>query len=244
MNKQKEREKRLHALETILKYTFTDTTLLQMAVTHSSYAHEYLEDESFYNERLEFLGDAVLELAVSGRLYKTMVEQEGDLSRRRSQIVCEPSLAYIARKLSLGQFLYLSRGEEKNGGRGRNSILSDLVEAIIGAMYLDGGYDAAFAFIDREILSCLDEIDEHREKDYKTMLQEIIQAKGLPAPEYSLAAMEGPPHARIFTMQAVVEGKSLAEGQGRTKKEAEQHAAHAVYQKICEAEAKGEDIWN
>ena len=223
--------KKLARLESVLKYTFTDTNLLRLAMTHSSYAHEYLEDTGFYNERIEFLGDAVLELAISNMLYHTMPGQEGDLSRRRAQIVCEPSLAYVARALDLGPFLNLSRGEDKNGGRQRDSILSDFVEALIGALYLDGGYEAAFRFIEREILSRLEEIDSHTEQDYKTLLQETVQADHL-SPIYTLIGEDGPPHDRVFTMRVEIDGKVLGIGTGRSKKAAEQHAARKALEQI------------
>ena len=218
-------------VKSVLQYTFTDTNLLRLAMTHSSYAHEYLEDTGFYNERIEFLGDAVLELAISNMLYHTMPGQEGDLSRRRAQIVCEPSLAYVARALKLGPFLNLSRGEDKNGGRNRDSILSDFVEALIGALYLDGGYEAAFRFIEREILSRLEEIDSHTEQDYKTLLQETVQADHF-SPVYTLIGEEGPPHDRLFTMQVEIDGKILGIGTGRSKKAAEQHAARKALEQI------------
>ncbi|MCR5005164.1 MAG: ribonuclease III [Clostridiales bacterium] len=223
--------RKLTHLQSVLQYTFTDTNLLRLAMTHSSYAHEYLADADFYNERIEFLGDAVLELAVSNMLYHTMHGQEGDLSRRRAQIVCEPSLAYVARALDLGEFLNLSRGEDKNGGRQRDSILSDFVEALIGALYLDGGYDAAFRFIDREILSRLKEIEVHTEQDYKTLLQEIVQVDHL-SPVYTLIGEDGPPHNRVFTMQVEIDGRVLGTGTGRSKKAAEQHAAQKALEQI------------
>lgn len=224
-------QKIIQKLESVLQYTFTDTTLLLMAMTHSSYAHERLEDTRFYNERLEFLGDAVLELAVSRMLYMTMSEQEGDLSKTRASIVCEPSLAYVARALDLGQFLRLSHGEEKNGGRERSSILSDFVEAIIGAIYLDGGYEPALSFIERELFTRLEEIHEHTGRDYKTDLQEKVQAQAETV-RYDLIETAGPPHNRRFTMQAVVADKVLGQGIGKTKKEAEQQAAKAALEKL------------
>ncbi len=223
--------RKLTRLQSILQYTFTDTNLLRLAMTHSSYAHEYLADTEFYNERIEFLGDAVLELAVSNMLYHTMKGQEGDLSRRRAQIVCEPSLAYVARTLDLGPYLNLSRGEDKNGGRQRDSILSDFVEALIGALYLDGGYEAAFRFIEREILSRLEEIEVHTEQDYKTQLQEIVQTEHL-SPVYTLIGEDGPPHNRVFTMQVEIDGRVLGTGSGRSKKAAEQHAARKALEEI------------
>ena len=229
---------KLNELESVLQYTFTDTTLLRLAMTHSSYAHECLKDTDFYNERLEFLGDAVLELATSKMLYLASAEQEGDLSRRRASIVCEPSLAYVAGKLGLGRFLLLSRGEEKNGGRRRSSILSDFFEAIIGAIYLDGGYEPALAFIERVLFSRLDEIHEHTGQDHKTRLQEKVQAKGL-VPEYHLIETAGPPHDRVFTMEVCVEDQVLGRGEGRTKKEAEQQAARKAMQMLSE-----DDRWN
>lgn len=232
--------KKLHALEQCLKHTFADTNLLRLAMTHSSYAHEYLEDTNFHNERLEFLGDAVLELVTSKMLYAAFQTPEGDLSRKRAAIVCEPSLAYVAKELQLGRYLYVSRGEEKNGGRRRNSLLADFFEALIGAIYLDAGYDEAESFIYRELFSRLKEIDRVAEKDYKTMVQEIVQAKGSAAPEYVLVETSGPPHDRVFTMQAFFQGQCMGTGKGRSKKEAEQHAAHRVYEQLTAAEQETE----
>ena len=223
-------DEKMTRLEQTLQYTFTDKKLLETAMTHSSYAHEYINEgkQLAYNERLEFLGDAVLELEISRMLYTTMDVQEGDLSRRRAQIVCEQSLSYVARQMKLGQYLRLSRGEEKSGGKRKDSLLSDFVEALIGAVYLDGGYEEAKRLIQREIVGRIDEIDRKGPIDYKTLLQEKVQASGREAPVYHLYSMSGPPHDRRFTMEAVVEGQVMGLGTGRTKKAAEQMAAEAA----------------
>lgn len=237
--KESEKEK-LQALELCLKHTFTDKNLLRQAMTHSSYAHEYLEDENFHNERLEFLGDAVLELITSRMLYDSMESQEGDLSKKRASIVCEPSLAYVAKELGLGRFLNVSHGEEKNGGRRRNSLLADLVEALIGAMYLDAGYETAETFVKRELFSRIKEIEKNTVKDYKSMVQELVQAKGAAAPVYEVIKTEGPPHNCRFTTQAVFQNEVVGVGIGRSKKEAQQQAARMAYEKLT----AGGSQWN
>ncbi len=232
MTDAKKTREKLDALAACLHHTFRDETLLLQAMTHSSYAHESLADPAFHNERLEFLGDAVLELAATRMLYETLSVPEGDLSRIRSQIVCEGSLAYAAGSMRLEQYLLLSRGEEKNGGRSRNSLRADFFEALIGALYLDAGYETAEEFIKRELFSRIPEIEGRTEDNYKSVLQESVQARGIAAPEYELVKEEGPPHDRFFTVQVRIDGRVLGTGSGRSKKEAEQHAARSAYERL------------
>ncbi len=207
-------------------YRFTDQTLLKQALTHSSYANEHHMDKMKNNERLEYLGDAVLELCVSEYLYrKDPGMPEGEMTKLRASIVCEPTLYLCARNISLGSFLFLGKGEDATGGRERASVVSDAMEAVIGAIYLDGGFDGAKAFIHHFILNDLDHIQLF--SDSKTILQELVQAQGHCGElVYQLVKEEGPDHNKTFVVQAVLGGQILGEGRGRTKKAAEQEAAY------------------
>lgn len=200
--------------------------LLQMALTHSSYSFERKE-RIRNNQRLEFLGDAVLELVISEFLYNTCTSgTEGELTKLRASIVCEPSLARVARNLGLGAALYMGKGEERSGGRERPSILADAFEALLGAVYLDGGLAAAgeFALLQlREVIS--DVLEGRVERDYKTELQEILQKKSNHPVNYVILKEEGPAHDRFFTAGVVYMGRQMGSGTGHSKKEAEQHAA-------------------
>ena len=219
----------LAKVEHLIGYTFQNKALLKQALTHSSYSKE-MEGEKKHPqvkdyERLEFLGDAVLELLTSQMLFQKYDWQEGKLTKTRAAIVCEASLSYIARKMGLGEYLVLSRGEEKTGGKDRDSILCDLVEAVLGAVYLDSDLETARQFIDRILFSHLDEIPKQRAADYKSRLQELLQAKGKTPPEYVVTKEAGPPHDRTFTIALVLEGKVLTEAEGKSKKSAAQEAA-------------------
>lgn len=217
MRKQEEFEK-------IIGYTFQNETLLRRALTHSSYANER-HRKSEDNERLEFLGDAVLELVSSEFLFLNYPKlSEGDLTKLRASLVCEPTLAACTAQIQLGEFVRLGRGEEQTGGRRRKSILSDALEAVIGAIYLDGGFTNAKEFIQRFVLDDL----EHKQLffDSKTILQERIQAHCEEALHYELIHEEGPDHQKIFIVQAMLGDKIIGKGQGRTKKAAEQEAAY------------------
>ncbi len=221
-------------LEEILQYHFRDESLLEQAVTHVSYANEEYKDLSRSNERLEFLGDAVLELVTSHFLYERMETPEGILSRTRAGLVCEESLAKTAVRYGLGQFLLLSHGMERTSGRTQPAILEDLVESLFGAVYLDGGLEEARKVITRMVLA------EWREdmpfKDYKTVLQEILQGEQEQIPEYVLVSESGPPHKRVFTSEVRWNGKTYGIGTGSTKKEAEQQAARIALPKAREKE--------
>ncbi len=219
------------ALEEKIGYHFTDQDLLIQAMTHTSYVNEIGESREAANERLEFLGDAVLELIVSDYLYRACPgEAEGTMTKARVGIVSEPALARQAQALALGDHLRIGRGEEKTGGRRRPSITSDAMEALIGALYLDGGMEAAKAFIEQFILKDADPMK--LPTDSKTALQEYVQAHAMGEVEYRLTKTEGPDHERIFTMEAVIGGKTYADGSGRSKKAAEQEAARATLRLI------------
>ncbi len=211
-------------LEKTIGYTFGDRELLKRALTHSSFANERTGGKHKDYERLEFLGDAVLELVSSDYLYHKRDDlPEGKLTKLRASMVCEPALATCARKIELQQYILLGKGEELTGGRDRDSIISDVMEAVIGAMYLDGGIDRAREFIYRFVL---DEMDGDTSiQDSKTALQELIQAIGYESFEYRMAGEKGPDHDKIFMAEAVLNGKVIGRGEGRTKKAAEQMAA-------------------
>ncbi|OGY07843.1 MAG: ribonuclease III [Candidatus Blackburnbacteria bacterium RIFCSPHIGHO2_01_FULL_43_15b] len=205
--------------------TFKDKSCLHRAFIHRSYLNENkVETES--NERLEFLGDAVLEFIVSNNLFVHFPNlDEGHLTALRSKLVNTTSLAETARELDLGSALYLSRGEEQSGGRTNTGLLANTVEALLGAIFLDQGVDGAREFVDRFILSKVPQTVKESLKDPKSMLQEFVQAKGLPAPSYKVIAESGPDHAKEFTIEVWIDKKSYAAGKGNSKKAATQDAA-------------------
>ena len=215
----------LKELEGKIGYTFRKKELMENAMRHSSYANETrkkLKD----NERLEFLGDAVLELSSSEFIFKNYPGMpEGDMTKLRASIVCEPTLAQCASVIELGTFLRLGKGEELTGGRFRDSIVSDAMEALIGAIYLDGGFASAKEFVNRFVLNDIE--NKKLFYDSKTILQEIVQSsfKGQPM-SYHLVREEGPDHDKTFVMQLFIGDKGFEEGSGRTKKSAEQQAAY------------------
>lgn len=212
-------------LEERIGYQFADPVLLKQALTHSSRTNEQKINKTGNYERLEFLGDAVLELVTSEHLFHERPElPEGELTKLRASIVCEPSLAFCARDLELGQFLYLGKGEEQTGGRGRDSIVSDVMEAVIGAIYLDGGMERAKAFIYRFVLSDLEE--KQLFFDSKSNLQELIQGQLKREFHYELLEEKGPEHDKIFVTEVRMESEVLGRGEGRSKKAAEQQAAY------------------
>jgi len=214
-------------LEEIISYSFKDKALLTRALTHSSCSHE-TGGES--NERLEFLGDAVLEFIVSGMLYESFPEMpEGWLTKRRAALVCESSLAEAARNLAVGEFLLLGKGEDSSGGRGRGTVLSDAIEALIGAIYLDGGIDAATEFIERTIGPAM---EGARLTDPKTALQEILQRGGGAPASYEIIGESGPPHRKRYQSSVSHMGRTLGIGSGSNKKESEQNAASAALEKL------------
>ena len=215
----------MESLEKSLHYSFKDRDLLHTALTHSSFANERGGTVP-YNERLEFLGDAVLSIVVSDYIFKNLQDlPEGELTRIRATLVCEKSLCDLARAIHLGNFLYLGRGEDLSGGRDRPSILADAFEAVIAAIYLDGGMEAASAFILRNMGSLINNRQYKPFVDYKTQLQEIVQQNPEEQLQYVLAGEEGPDHAKVFTVQVHLNSNVFSTATGRSKKVAEQNAA-------------------
>ena len=222
--------KDLYTLEEKLGYQFRDISLLEGALYHSSYANEHRKQEVRSNERLEFLGDAVLGFVSAAHLYgKHPDSPEGELTRIRAALVREESLFEVASYLGLGEYLLLGKGEELGGGRQRPSILADATESVFAAVYLDGGIEAARELIHRVLLDKeREELVEERRRDYKTELQELVQRKPEQALQYDLVGESGPDHNKTFTMQVKLNGETIGEGCGRTKKEAEQMSAKAA----------------
>ena len=209
----------------VIGYHFHDEKLLRQALTHSSFANEKHLKKHSDNERLEFLGDAVLEIISSEFLYKEYPDKpEGELTKLRASIVCEPTLALCTKDIALGEYLLLGKGEDQTGGRGRKSILSDALEAVIGAIYLDGGFANAKEFIHKYILTDI----EHKKLFYdsKTILQEVVQGNYKESLHYELISEEGPDHDKKFSVEARIGDKVIGEGCGHTKKAAEQEAAY------------------
>ena len=218
-------------LEQRLGYAFQNRAYLETALTHSSYANERHGLHS--NERLEFLGDSVLGFCAAKticRLYPEM--PEGEMTRLRAELVCEASLHQVASALDLGPYLRLGRNEECNGGRRRVSILADCVEAVIAAMYLDGGLEPAERFIEERILKDVRAGHRPVRTDYKTQLQEILQKEGGAAPVYSIIGESGPDHNKSFAARVLLHDGAYADGTGKSKKEAEQNAAKAALQML------------
>lgn len=229
MNHKRKNELPLTSLEDKIQYHFSDPGLLIHALTHSSYANEMRMNKENNNERLEFLGDAVLELVTSEYVYREYKNlTEGDLTKLRASIVCEPTLSSCARDLNIGEYLLLGKGEDSSGGRVRESILSDALEAIIGAIYLDGGFTNAKEFVIKFILNSVK--DKELFFDSKTILQEIIQNENKQKIKYKLISEEGPDHNKTFTIAVYVGNDQIGCGTGRTKKAAEQEAASQAIQ--------------
>lgn len=219
-----EKKDSLEKLESKIAYTFQNKKLVKQAVTHSSYANERKINKIEDYERLEFLGDAVLELVSSEFLFAKHREMpEGQLSRTRAAMVCEPSLAACARDLGLDQYILLGKGEEMTGGRRRDSIVSDAMEALIGAVYLDGGFEKAKEFIHRFVLENLE--NKALFYDAKSILQEEMQKSGVDV-HYVLTGESGPEHDKTFSVEVYQGEKLLGKGSGHNKKKAEQQAAH------------------
>lgn len=215
----------LSEFESIIEYHFQNIELLQKAMFHSSYTNEMDMSRLESNERLEFLGDAVLELISSEFLFKAYPNYpEGDLTKLRASLVCEPTLATVARGIDVGDYVFLGKGEEATGGRLRDSITSDALEAVIGAIYLDGGIENAKQFIEKFVLNDIEE--KQLFHDSKTTLQEVVQGSSKGEIVYSLIKEEGPDHDKTFTVQISIGGQVTGTGEGRTKKAAEQQAAY------------------
>lgn len=218
-------DKDLKGLEQKISYRFHNPKLIQQAMTHSSFANEHRLEKARCNERLEFLGDAVLEVISSDFLFHKYTDKpEGELTKIRASIVCEPTLAYCASEIGLGNYLRLGKGEEATGGRDRSSVVSDAMEALIGAIYLDGGFASAKEFVEQFILNDI----EHKQLFYdsKTILQEMVQAAGDLNLQYEILKEEGPDHNKTFEVRALLADEEIGRGTGRTKKSAEALAAY------------------
>ena len=214
-------------LQKKVRFKWRNPELLRMALVHSSYTYENKGREEQNNERLEFLGDAVLELIISDYYYTNChYKTEGELTKMRALTVCEPSLAGVAQRLELGRYMFMGRGEERSGGRERPALLADSFEALLGAVYLDGGLEEARRVALQQLEDIIAEVKSgNTVLDYKTLLQETLQRKSSDPIHYVITNEEGPDHDKIFTAIVEYQGKKLGQGRGRTKKEAEQQAA-------------------
>ncbi len=213
-------------LEEQLTYVFRDASLVETALTHRSWTNETQDTQRADNERLEFLGDAVLALVSSDLLMKRFpAEPEGELSKARAAIVNEAGLARIAESLTLGQWIFLGRGEEQAGGRQKRSLLANAFEALVGAVYLDGGFEAAFRVAGKLIEPLMADVPAAANKDFKSRLQELAQAKLQMAPSYIVLSERGPDHAKTFEIAILIGEKEYGRAFGRSKKEAQQNAA-------------------
>ena len=222
----------LAELQKKLGYEFNDKALLISALTHSSYANEMKKSGTLSNERLEFLGDSVLGMTVAGFIYSAYPDMpEGKMTKLRADLVCEKSLAALARGFCLGNYILLGKGEEKGGGRARSSILADAVEAVLAAIYLDGGFDPVSRFINEHFAP-----QAHRKQtevsDHKTALQEFVQEKDGQILSYQTIDESGPDHIKSFTVEVKLNGNRIGEGKGRSKKEAEQLAAKSALNEL------------
>lgn len=226
-----ERERLLSELEQKVGYCFRSRALLDRALTHRSYAHERAEENCRHNEALEFLGDSVLGFVVSAWLLERFPDlSEGKLSKMKAYLVSEPSLVELAETIELGQYILINRGEEKTGGRRKRALLADACEALLGAMYVDGGIEVVERFLRREMRDRVRGIDPEAliGDDFKSALQEQLQAAGAPVPEYVVVEMLGPDHRRTFRIELRIAGFAFARGEGRSIKLAQQDAARAA----------------
>lgn len=219
-------------LQEVLHYTFKNPALLRIALTHTSYANES-KVATTHNERLEFLGDSVLSVVVADYLFHQSGRPEGELTRMRASLVSEDALFQFAQEIQLGEYLRLGHGEDLGGGRSRPSVVSDAFEAVIAALYLDGGMEAARALIHRVLLDKeQEEAVEERRRDYKTELQELVQRRSNQTLHYEMIGATGPDHAKLFTCAVLLNGQMAGTGTGKSKKEAEQAAARAALQAL------------
>lgn len=234
----------LESLENSIHYHFSDRTLLTRALTHTSYAYEQNASKMEHYERLEFLGDAVIGLAVSTFLFTIYPEQpEGDLSKRRASVVNEAQLADLARKIDLGRYLLLGKGEDQTGGREKPSILANAYEAMIAAIYLDGGWLEALKVCRSQFWNLLlpgRSVGSHP-RDYKTRLQEKAQELFKETPQYEITREEGPDHNKVFESKVTLRGEVWGSGRGHSKKEAQQRAAEAALQKLLSKQIQDDE---
>ena len=222
----------MKTLETKLGYQFQNPKLLDHALTHSSYANEHHLGSISSNERLEFLGDSVLGMIVADHLYRTFPDlPEGDLTRIRANLVCEGSLVLVAKEWDLGRYLKLGKGENACGGRSRPSILADAVEAVLAAVFLDGGLEHDRDIIQRFLLDRMEQVTR-ASRDHKPYLQELVQRKSGQVLSYELIGESGPDHNKTFQMQVLLNGQPIGQGTGHSKKEAEQAAANAAIERL------------
>ena len=232
--------KEIQTLSKILKekfdISFNNEALLMEAMTHSSYANEHKEIKGIYNERIEYLGDAVLELTISDWLFRQFPHfQEGQLTKLRAQIVCEDSLSLLAKECSLNEYLLLGKGETLSGGREKPAILCDVFEAFIGALYLDKGVNEVQRFLNLVVIPKIKNGRYELITDFKTELQEYLQQNGPVHIRYELVKEEGPSHDKIFTVQLIVDGKKYKTASGKTKKAAEQMAAKLTMEELTKS---------
>ncbi|WP_026906088.1 ribonuclease III [Paucisalibacillus globulus] len=220
-------------LEKMLNLTFHNIEVIKQAFTHSSYVNEHRDGHTSDNERLEFLGDAVLELGVSQYLYRKYPEMpEGEMTKLRAAIVCEPSLEVFARNLNFGEHIFLGKGEEMTGGRNRPALLADVFEAFLGALYLDQGFNIALDFLEKHVFPKIDTGAFSHGMDYKSKLQEVVQQDKNQTIVYQIVDEKGPSHNKEFIAELLINNSVLGSGVGRTKKEAEQRAAKNALDKI------------
>ena len=222
----------LKDLEKAIGYRFQNITLLNNALTHSSYANEYWHDSLKSNERIEFLGDSVLGMVVAEYLYKNFPDRpEGELTRMRADMVCEHTLATVANRIGLGEHLLLGHGEEQGGGRSRESILADAMESVIAACFLDGGLEAALKIV-RQFILVEVPVKKLHNADYKTALQELVQQKKNQVLSYALVGQSGPDHDKKFDVEVSLNGQVVGKGSGSSKKRAEQMAAKGAIENL------------
>jgi ribonuclease-3 len=227
-------------LETLLRYQFQDQTLLLRALTHRSFVNEHEDQGLRHNESMEFLGDAVLGFLISARIFGRFPDcSEGELSKIKAYLVSAVNLFHLAERIHLGDFLLISRGEEKTGGRKKRAILVDTYEAILGAMFLDGGVDVTLGFLDRQLGDLLKSLDLHQLTygDFKSALQEQLHNMGRPEPVYRVVDEIGPDHRKVFVVEVVIGDSIIARSSGRTKKEAQQEAARIALEGLKESAA-------
>lgn len=228
------RRKELGKLQRELRVKFRRIELLEEALSHSSFVNELPDKNLPHNEKIEFLGDAVLELVISHELFQEYPQySEGELTKLRAAVVRKTTLAKIAKRLDIGTYVLLGKGEEQGGGRKRNSLLADTMEAIIGAIYIDSGLKAARKFILDHFAEEIERLDQdHHKMDYKSILQEITQARFQTLPKYRVVGETGPPHDRIYEISLTIAKEPYGTGKGRNKKEAQQKAARTALEKL------------
>ncbi len=239
MNISKVRIELLEEIQSRSEYKFKDINILNIALTHSSYANEYKKHKIIYNERLEFLGDSILGLIVSEYIYREYPNYpEGELTKLRSTVVCEPTLSFLAKNINLGKYLLLGKGEEATGGRERVSIMADAFEALIGAIYLDGSMLEAKRFVLDHLKPAIKDAINGIELfvDYKTQLQEILQKKNSDKITYQVVKEEGPDHNKSFFTEVYSKEIVLGKGKGKSKKDAEQDAAKSAIIRMDESD--------